>query len=52
VAGDNFFSFFKTAFGEKEDLSFRFYIRKVWVLETALEKANYNREGQVSFLLE
>jgi hypothetical protein len=43
AAGDNFFSFFKNAFGEKEDFSFRLYLRKLWVLEVPYEKANYQR---------
>ena len=52
TAEENFFSFFRTAFGEKEDLTFRLYLRKVWVLESGYEKENFTEEGGLGLVLE
>ena len=52
TAEENFFSFFRTAFGEKEDLTFRLYLRKVWVLKSGYEKENFTEEGRLGLVLE
>jgi hypothetical protein len=51
-AGESIFSFFKTAFGEKEDLSFHLELQKVWVLEPDAERSNKNEGKRVGLIIE
>lgn len=51
-AEESIFSFFKTAFGEKEDLSFHLELQKVWVLEPDAERSNKNEGKRVGLIIE